>query len=199
MDRFMQESKLPSSVEEAIQRVRDPKEDFAYIDDATVVKYAAYTDCQLEQIGTEFSRKPYAIAVQSGHILKDRISSAILKLLNQRKLETLKEKWWNNNPNKAICADTSDESDGISIQNIGGVFIVILGGIVISVITLCIEYFYQRKSSVHDLENHNDVEERKETNGASLASLRYHNNSSGSANHNNHATSFAADNAGFQY
>ena len=28
---------------------------------------------------------------------------SILKLLNQRRLEMLKEKWWNQNPNRKVC------------------------------------------------------------------------------------------------
>ncbi|RCN39163.1 hypothetical protein ANCCAN_14919 [Ancylostoma caninum] len=44
--------------------------------DATEIKYAALTNCKLQQVGTEFSRKPYAIAVQTGNVLKDQISSA---------------------------------------------------------------------------------------------------------------------------
>lgn len=44
--------------------------------DATEIKYATLTNCKLQQVGTEFSRKPYAIAVQTGHPLKDPISSA---------------------------------------------------------------------------------------------------------------------------
>uniref|UniRef100_A0A914WBL6 Uncharacterized protein n=1 Tax=Plectus sambesii TaxID=2011161 RepID=A0A914WBL6_9BILA len=144
MWRYMEESKLPENSAEAIKRVLDSQDGFAYIGDATEIKYAALTDCNLQQVGTEFSRKPYAIAVQTGHALKDQISSAILKLLNQRKLESLKEKWWHKNPNKKECPDPEDESDGISIQNIGGVFIVILAGIVLSIITLTFEYFYYR-------------------------------------------------------
>lgn len=42
-----------------------------------------------------------------------------MKLLNQRKLEGLKEKWWNKNPLKAECDDSEQQSDGISIANIG--------------------------------------------------------------------------------
>lgn len=38
------------------------------------IKYAQLTNCNLQMIGTEFSRKPYAIAVQSGHPMKDKIS-----------------------------------------------------------------------------------------------------------------------------
>ncbi|CAJ0607011.1 unnamed protein product [Cylicocyclus nassatus] len=200
MWRYMQESRLPNNMDEAIQRVLTSEEGFAFIGDATEIRYAALTNCQLQQIGTEFSRKPYAIAVQSGHVLKDRMSSAILVLLNQRRLETLKEKWWSNNPRKTMCADTTaDENDGISIENIGGVFIVILGGIILSVITLAVEYFFYRKNSVHINENHKDVRERRETNGTSIA-LRNHNAyRRNSMNCINHVTSFGADNAGFQY
>ena len=43
---------------------------------------------------------------------------------------------------------SQDESDGISIANIGGVFIVILSGIVLSIITLIFEYFYYRNKPV---------------------------------------------------
>lgn len=47
----------------------------------------------------------------------------ILKLLNQRDLEHLKEKWWTNNPNKKQCPKLDDEADGISIQNIGKIIL----------------------------------------------------------------------------
>ena len=44
----------------------------------------------------------------------------ILKLLNQRKLEAFKEKWWNKNPNKQKCEEFEEDSGGgISIYNIG--------------------------------------------------------------------------------
>ncbi|CAJ0583945.1 unnamed protein product, partial [Mesorhabditis spiculigera] len=145
MWRYMLESKLPDNMSVAIDRVLNSLDGFAFIGDATEIKYATLTNCKLQQVGTEFSRKPYAIAVQSGHPLKDPISAAILMLLNQRRLETLKERWWTDNPNKVICPDVTNESDGISIQNIGGVFIVILAGIVLSLFTLIIEYFYYRK------------------------------------------------------
>jgi ionotropic glutamate receptor len=40
--------------------------------------------------------------------------------LNKRKLEKLKEKWWNQNPEKKKnCEKQDDQTDGISIQNIG--------------------------------------------------------------------------------
>lgn len=67
-----------------------------------MVKYAVMTNCDLQNIGNEFSRKPLALAVQQNSDLKDKLSSAILKLLNQRRLENLKEKWWNRLPERIV-------------------------------------------------------------------------------------------------
>ncbi|KAH7676143.1 CRE-GLR-7 protein [Aphelenchoides avenae] len=153
MWRFMQESKLPNSIDEAIQRVLDSPDGkgFAFIGDAMEIKYAVLTNCKLQIVGTEFSRKPYAIAVQSGHPLKDKISQTVLKLLNQRSLEQLKEKWWHQNPNRQECSSLEDDSSGISIQNIGGVFIAILVGIVITLVILIVEvycYYKKKKNAI---------------------------------------------------
>lgn len=92
MWRFMQESGLPKTVEEGIARVLTSEKGYAFIGscykicpvclhnvsigDAMEIKYAILTNCKLQPIGTEFSRKPYAIAVQTGHPLKDKISAS---------------------------------------------------------------------------------------------------------------------------
>ncbi|KAG8201467.1 hypothetical protein JTE90_024336 [Oedothorax gibbosus] len=144
----MLETAMPDSFEDGIKRVLDSsgsQEGFAFIADSTQVKYAVMTNCDLISVGSEFSRKPLALAVQQGSPLKDQLSSAILKLLNQRRLEGLKEKWWNKNPFKVECDDSEQQSDGISIANIGGVFIVIFIGVVLAIITLAVEYFLYRK------------------------------------------------------
>lgn len=64
---------------------------------------------------------------------------SLLRILNERYLEKLKEKWWTK---KLHCSKIEDQQDGISIANIGGVFIVILIGIVMAIFTLIFEYWY---------------------------------------------------------
>lgn len=66
---------------------------------------------------------------------------SILQLLNKRYLEKLKEDWWKD---KKKCEKIEDQSDGISIQNIGGVFIVIFVGIGMACITLAFEYWWYK-------------------------------------------------------
>ena len=112
------------NMEEALVRVRSSisqSEGFALIADATDVKYLSMTNCDLQMVGDEFSRKPYALAVQQGSPLKDQLNDAwvnlfridhslilnlcsILRLLNQRKLEGMKERWWNQNPNRVVSS-----------------------------------------------------------------------------------------------
>lgn len=65
-------------------------------------------------------------------------------LLNKRKLEKLKDKWWKKNPDKKDCDAENSQSDGISIHNIGGVFVVIFLGIIFACFTLAFEYWYYR-------------------------------------------------------
>lgn len=65
-------------------------------------------------------------------------------LLNKRKLEKLKEDWWKNEEYQAKCEKAEDQADGISIQNIGGVFIVIFVGIGMACLTLVFEYWWYK-------------------------------------------------------
>ncbi|XP_014257166.1 ionotropic receptor 25a isoform X2 [Cimex lectularius] len=143
----MKEAVLPTSLDDAVQRVMDSSssgEGFAFLGDATDIKYKVMTSCDFQVVGDEFSRKPYAIAVQQGSPLKDQFNNAILQLLNKRKLEKLKEKWWTDNPERVECEKQEEQSDGISIHNIGGVFIVIFVGIALACITLGFEYWWYK-------------------------------------------------------
>ncbi|CAJ0607012.1 unnamed protein product [Cylicocyclus nassatus] len=162
MWRFMQQSNLPKSMAEAMDLVLSSEEEFAYIGDGIETKYAVLTNCQVEQVGSGFYGKPYAIAVQKGHHLKTRIDKVIMRLTNERQLEVLEEKWWHNNPKRVVCEDRSNGDNGMPLQNIGGVFIVISAAIILSLITLTIEYRYYRKSSA-DVDRETSVEKSGQT------------------------------------
>lgn len=49
---------------------------FAFLGDATDIRYQVLTSCDLQMVGEEFSRKPYAVAVQQGSPLKDQFNNA---------------------------------------------------------------------------------------------------------------------------
>lgn len=48
--------------------------------EATDIKYQYKTHCEFQQVGEEFSRKPYALAVQKGSPLKESFSHMYVRL-----------------------------------------------------------------------------------------------------------------------
>ena len=69
---------------------------------------------------------------------------SILELSNNRVLEDLTNKWWDSNNNHRDCPRIENESDGISIKNIGGVFLLIAIGTGLSLIAFACEYYYYK-------------------------------------------------------
>lgn len=146
---------MPLDYEIGIKRVKSSnlEDGFALLADANTIKHAVMTDCSFKAVGDEFSRKPIALGLRKGNDhFRDELSHVILKLINQRFMEILREKWWTNNPNRVDC-DTHEESEGIGIENIGGVFIIIAAGVLLSFVVWTVERFaYNTKIEIaHDL------------------------------------------------
>lgn len=137
----MEKTKFPNSKSEAIQRVESStaKSGFAFLGDATDIHYMARNNCQFQIIGSEFSRKPYAIGMQQGSPLKNDLDEILLKLLSTRWLDQRKVLWWP----KRTCENEA-HFDGIHFAHILGFFMVIVGGILLSVIALVMEYIWFR-------------------------------------------------------
>lgn len=60
-------------------------------------------------------------------------------MLNEKYPEKLKKKWIEKNLD---CPKAEDDEDGISVMNIGGVFMVVIIGIIIAFFALIFEYWY---------------------------------------------------------
>lgn len=73
----MKKTGFPKDDTEALSRIRNSTKgnEFAFVGDATLVKYFNLTNCDLQQIGEEFSRKPYAIALRQGSPLKEQFDT----------------------------------------------------------------------------------------------------------------------------
>ena len=141
--------------EEGFERVNeDTQGTFAFIHDAAEVRYQFYQNCNFTEIGEPFAEQPLAVAVQQGSHLQKEISKTILELQKERYFETLSGKYWSSS--KRNDCPVLDDSQGITLRSLGGIFLATLCGLLLSMITLAYEVWQQKKqdkNKVHELEN----------------------------------------------
>lgn len=80
----------------------------------------------------------------AGSPYRDKITIAILQLQEEDKLHIMKEKWWRGN---GCPEEESKEASALGIQNIGGIFIVLAAGLVLSVFVAMIEFVYKLRKT----------------------------------------------------
>lgn len=140
--------------EEGFQRVdNDLEANFAFIHDASEVRYKYYQNCNFTEIGEPFAEQPLAVAVQQGSHLQKEISKIILELQKERYFETLSGKYWNSS--KRASCPVKDDSQGITLKSLGGIFLATLCGLLLSMITLAYEVWQQKKqdkNKVHEID-----------------------------------------------
>ncbi|XP_043231304.1 ionotropic receptor 25a-like [Amphibalanus amphitrite] len=142
----IQKTGMVTKDSEGFQKVLENKKgEYAFIHDASIVRYEVYRNCNLTQVGEPFAEQPYAIAVQQGSHLQDEISKNILELQKDRYFEGLTAKYWNASL-RGECPSRGD-SEGITLHSLGGVFIATLAGLVLALITLAGEVIYHKNKS----------------------------------------------------
>ncbi|KAM6970057.1 glutamate receptor ionotropic, kainate 4-like [Aplochiton taeniatus] len=135
---FMQ-SKQPSvfvkSTEEGIDRVLNSN--YAFLLESTMNEYHRQRNCNLTQIGGLLDTKGYGIGMPLGSVYRDEIDLAILMLQENNRLEILKRKWWLGD----LCSkEENHKAQGLGMENIGGVFVVLLCGLLLAVCMAVIEF-----------------------------------------------------------
>lgn len=77
------------------------------------------------------------------------MSRAILELQKDRFFEALTAKYWNHSSKADECPN-NDESEGITLESLGGVFIATLFGLALAMVTLVIEVIYYRRRDARE-------------------------------------------------
>ncbi|GFO15986.1 glutamate receptor ionotropic, kainate 3-like protein [Plakobranchus ocellatus] len=122
---------------EALRKVRE--ESYAFFWDTTVNRYQTINDCNLMEIGPPFDPKGFGIGVPPGASYLDQLSMAILKLSDISRLQSLETKWWDNG-NCPDLGSSADETSSLQLENVSGVFFIVIGGIVLASI-VCMAKF----------------------------------------------------------
>ncbi|KAJ8405083.1 hypothetical protein AAFF_G00330040 [Aldrovandia affinis] len=141
-----QNTALVKSNDEGIQRVL--KSDYALLMESTTIEYVTRRNCNLTQVGGAIDSKGYGIGTPMGSPYRDKVTIAILSILEDGRLHMLKEKWWSGS---GCSEDERRETGPLGIQNLGGIFIVLAAGLVLSVFVAIGEFVYKlRKTAVRE-------------------------------------------------
>ncbi|PNF32816.1 Glutamate receptor ionotropic, kainate 2 [Cryptotermes secundus] len=150
MWKFM-ESKKPSvfvsTYEDGVKRVLEGN--YAFLMESTMLDYAVQRDCNLTQIGGLLDSKGYGIATPKGSQWRDKISLAILELQEKGVIQILYDKWWKNTGDVCNRDEKSKESkaNALGIENIGGVFVVLLCGLALAILVAILEFCWNSKKN----------------------------------------------------
>ncbi|XP_077280639.1 glutamate receptor ionotropic, kainate 2 isoform X6 [Temnothorax americanus] len=148
MWRFMENKKpsvFVSTYEEGIQRVLQG--DYAFLMESTMIDYIVQRDCNLTQIGGLLDNKGYGIATPMGSPWRDKISLAILELQEKGEIQILYDKWWKSPGDTCMRTEKGMENkaNALGVDNIGGVFVVLLCGLAFAVLIAIFEFCYNSR------------------------------------------------------
>uniref|UniRef100_A0A3P9ACM9 Glutamate receptor n=1 Tax=Esox lucius TaxID=8010 RepID=A0A3P9ACM9_ESOLU len=138
-----QSTSLVKSIEDGIQRVL--KSDYALLMESTTIDYITRRNCNLTQVGGIIDSKGYGIGTPMGSPYRDKVTIAILSILEDGRLHMLKEKWWNGN--SCLDEERRESAGPMGIQNLGGIFIVLASGLVLSVFVAIAEFIYKLRKT----------------------------------------------------
>uniref|UniRef100_A0AAQ4PUP1 Glutamate receptor n=1 Tax=Gasterosteus aculeatus aculeatus TaxID=481459 RepID=A0AAQ4PUP1_GASAC len=135
-------SVMVKDIDEGIQRVLTS--DYAFLMESTTIEFVTQRNCNLTQIGGLIDSKAYGVGTPMGSPYRDKITIAILQLQEEGKLHMMKEKWWRGN---GCPEEDSKEASALGVQNIGGIFIILAAGLVLSVFVAVGEFLYKSKQN----------------------------------------------------
>ncbi|XP_043657335.1 glutamate receptor ionotropic, kainate 2 isoform X1 [Drosophila teissieri] len=135
-------SAFTTTYEDGIKRVNQGK--YAFLMESTMLDYIVQRDCNLTQIGGLLDTKGYGIATPKGSPWRDKISLAILELQERGDIQMLYDKWWKNTEETCTRKNTSKQSkaNSLGLENIGGVFVVLITGIIVAAIVAFFEFWF---------------------------------------------------------
>ncbi|KAH8376031.1 hypothetical protein KR093_005603, partial [Drosophila rubida] len=127
--------------EDGIRRVNQGN--YAFLMESTMLDYVVQRDCNLTQIGGLLDTKGYGIATPKGSPWRDKISLAILELQEKGDIQMFYDKWWKNTDETCTRKSSNklSKANALGLDSIGGVFVVLIAGILIAFIVAFVEFF----------------------------------------------------------
>ena len=134
-------------------RERVAEGNYAFLMESASIEYIVERNCNLTQIGSLLDSKGYGIATKKDSIYRTPLSQAILQLQESGVLHTLKDRWWKQKRGGGACADDSKKGSAVNelnLGNVGGVFVVLLGGLAFSMFMAICEFMWRARKLAPD-------------------------------------------------
>ncbi|CAF1076629.1 unnamed protein product [Rotaria sordida] len=135
-----QASVMVSSSTEGIKKVLAG--DYAFLIESTTSEYNIMRNCELTSIGGLLDSKGYGFGVPQNSPYRDILSDTILKLQDEGVIQKYYNKWWKEAAN--LKCDEEDKrkeiASALGFVNIGGIFVILAIGLVLSMIVAAIEF-----------------------------------------------------------
>ncbi|XP_041358488.1 glutamate receptor-like isoform X2 [Gigantopelta aegis] len=134
------------TVDEGIQKVRDSNFKYAFLLESSNIEYVNNRKpCDTVKVGPNLNQKAFGIATPRGSNLRDMVTLAVLTLKEDGTLYTLKNKWWYEKGQCGLDGSGKESSKrSLSLSNVAGVFYILIGGLVCSVILGVFEFLFFR-------------------------------------------------------
>uniref|UniRef100_A0AAN0LHJ5 Glutamate receptor ionotropic kainate 2 n=1 Tax=Polyphagotarsonemus latus TaxID=1204166 RepID=A0AAN0LHJ5_9ACAR len=137
--------------EEGLKRVLDGN--YAFLMESTMLDFMAQRDCNLTRIGSLLDSKGYGLATPIGSPWRDKVSLSILDLQEKGVIQMLYDKWWKS-PGLTCIRDEIKNKDGkadaLGLENIGGVFVVLIAGLIFAIFVAFFEFFISHRKHCKD-------------------------------------------------
>lgn len=130
-----------------VERVK--KGDFAFLMESTTIEYTVERNCDLSQVGSLLDQKGYGIATQQDSPYRAVLSEAVLTLQEKGVLHKLKDRWWKEKKDGNTSCEVKEQqkSSGtaseLGLDHVGGVFVVLGAGALISFIIMLLEFYWK--------------------------------------------------------
>ncbi|XP_069184022.1 glutamate receptor ionotropic, kainate 2 isoform X2 [Procambarus clarkii] len=129
-----------------VKRVQEENGLYAYLMESTSIEYVTERNCDLTQVGGLLDSKSYGIALPPRSPFKEVLDVTILTLQSRGRFHILKEKWFRQKRGGGRCreeAGGSSMASELNLSNVGGVFVVLLGGMGLALVVAMGEFILE--------------------------------------------------------
>ncbi|XP_022103504.1 glutamate receptor ionotropic, kainate 1-like [Acanthaster planci] len=133
--------------DEGIERVLNSK-NYAFLLESTTAEYRISQHCKnLTLIGGLLNSRGYGIGTPLGSALRDEITKAILSLQEDETIIRLKQQWWKSANCQNNNANQKEDANELGVKNIGGIFLVLISGLVASAMAAVAEFVWKSRQN----------------------------------------------------